>query len=395
MAEQVGVGFTTSIAGSAPRQGLPFVDYHLFGGGGLNSEGATNHDGFAFTNVGPGPGSIVLKKVGYADQTVPVVFPIAANQDFPMVANALPVTNPNLNEALVIRGSYPGGYSPSQPNNALFVDEIDNMSGADQDRILDDYQSRGYTSITVGPIVAKGYHGLYPDTDWRGRLEEYLHFLTKLRERGLRICLVALPDIPPYLNPVGDNEGAWDLPSIQADLEPFLADRRLQALVEEVQLAWEPAAKNAEFVKVTGWLTKVFPNHRKWIHLTPGHGAPGMSYELTDTFTEASMWHTVRDAGDAKLGFASQGNQREFADDQRNKDGRLPLEQFAYDVMDALRHCAGTYGGWPILQYWVREFAAYFLFHDTPRYFTEDELRVWGDEAVKQGATHVGDGRHN
>lgn len=85
-----GFGFTTSTLQNGQRVGVPFADYHLYGGDDLNSEGATNHDGYAFTNVGNGAGRIEIKKAGYKDLVQPLTFPQSGNLDIRLEPSVAP-----------------------------------------------------------------------------------------------------------------------------------------------------------------------------------------------------------------------------------------------------------------------------------------------------------------
>lgn len=331
---------------------------------------------------------LTVKAKGYKDISQPIQIHSGMGMIRVTLESVVNPTNPVLQSALCIIGNYPFGKNPNTPNNVFFMDELDNIPDW-WTRILDDYQARGYTTIHVGPVVAKAYHGYYPDTNWLGNPEGFKVYLRELRRRGLRINLVLLPDVAPYYN----GRDGWNWDAVNRDLTPFYSDPEILALCEEFQLEWECVATNAEYVTASKWARGIIgpqsgpTNRRLRYHSPPDHSAPGLSSE---PISEAQMWQNVIAAGCS--GWALQNASRALPDGQRNEAGRLPLEQFTYDIMDAIRHSDGSYGGWNCPQMidalWIMEYMAYFMFWDG---YTEAQAREWGAAAVVTGAVGYGD----
>lgn len=284
-------------------------------------------------------------------------------------------TDPNLKASICIIGPYPYGPNPGSPQNPFFMDELDVCDPFDWDRILSDYTARGFNTIDVGPIVANAYDGDYPPTNWLSNIDGFVAYLRKCREHGLRINLVLLPDCAPYYN--GRDGWNWDV--VERDLTPFYSDPRIAELVEEWQLEWECPATNAEYCTAATWARGFVPmNQHVWYHPEPDHSAPGMSSE---PITEPQMWKNFVAAGGS--GIAAQFASRQISDDA------AAFESFRRNVWDIIRHCNG-YGDWPVIQCYIKEYYAYWLYHT--RYgYTEADAAKWGAEVVAQGSMY-GDG---
>ena len=158
----------------------------------------------------------------------------------------------------------------------------------------------------------------------------------------------------------------------------------MQELVEEVQHGWENICTNAEFVRVFNYLRVHFPKARRWWHGWPDHSAPGLSSE---PISEAEMVRRCKDAG--MTGIFGQSGARDLPDDVKNKDGRYPIEQIAYDTMDMNRRCYGTYGGWPGgLDFRMREY------YSRWRYLYNQPMTPsdWGDAIREAGGVGAMDG---
>lgn len=296
-------------------------------------------------------------------------------------SGAYPPTNPILCEALVIKGPYAYGPNPGAADNRLFMDELECLPWDQVMAALDAYQARGYTSITLGPAVARGYHGDYPDTDWLADPSSILRVMRECRRRGLRITMVVLPDCQPYYFNDGSMDAHWDWERVERDLTPFYSRSDVQSLVEGVQCEWEVLCPNVESVKAAAYCRRVFPKVADvWWHLTRGHSAPGLSSE--HGISEGQMWQNVAAAG--VTGAAWQ-------DDSIYMDAppEAQFQNFCYNVWDWLRHCAG-YNAWPVIKCWTREYRAYAIYNwDAPESGSPED---WGTAAREIGSENIGDG---
>lgn len=289
---------------------------------------------------------------------------------------SFPPTNPILNEALVIKGPYPFGPDPGAVDNRLFLDELEQFSESDQSRILDQYQRDGYTSITLGPAVARGYDGQYPPTDWTRYPERVIRTMQECRRRGLRITMVVLPDCYPFLN-----GNTWDWVTVEKVLTPIYRLPQFQQCVENVQVEWEVDCSNDEACRATAYARRVFPLVQDiYWHTAPGHSAPGQSWEPID---EATMWRNFVKVGGT--GWAVQDD----AIWHSEWNWTQKWEAFKVNTADALRHCNG-YNNWPLLKCWNREYLAYAVYHDNA---PVSGLPVdWGKTSRELGVINTGDG---
>ncbi len=373
-----GFGFTTSTLHNGERVGVPFADYHLYGGDDLNSEGATNHDGYAFTNVGNGVGRVTIKKAGYKDIDMPLTFPIQGTFDIRLE----PSVAPFLTEALVIKGAYPHGPNPGAADNRVFMDELEQFSDADVTRLLDQYQGDGYESVTLGPAYGLGYHEQYGDTDWMSDPTRIIAIMRECKRRGLGITLAVLPDCPPYY------WGTWDWEAVERDLTPLYSRPEFQQMVDVIQIEWEINTTNAEACKAGAYVARVFPHALVYYwHTPPGHSAPGLSSELQPTGPfpdEQAMWDTFEAAvkavrPDAKVGWAMQDDSiymQELTLEQK-------MENFANNVRVMMRH-------FPNIVKLAREYLAYAVYHwNWP---VDGGPENWGTVARSNGSPNIGDG---
>jgi len=281
-----------------------------------------------------------------------------------------------LTETLVVKGNYPHGPEPNTSDNRVFMDELEQFSDADVARLLDQYQRDGYTSITLGPAYALGYHGEYDDTNWMRDPSRIIAVMRECKNRGLGITLAVLPDCPPYY------WGTWDWDAVERDLTPLYSRPEFQELVDVVQVEWEINTANAECCKAGAYCARVFPNAAVYFwHTPPGHSAPGLSSE---PMSEAQMWDNFDAAvkavkSSAKAGWGMQDDSIYESSWTREQQ----MENFANNVRVMMNH-------FPSIVKWTREYLAYAVYHwNWP---VDGGPQNWGSVARQNGSQNIGDG---
>lgn len=161
-----------------------------------------------------------------------------------------------------------------------------NVNRDEANRIVDEYLALGLNHVPLAPIVARGYAGHYPDSDWRGRGDEYAEFLEWLRRKGIVYQLFVLTDAAPYFLGTGIGWN-WDL--IERDFTPVLSHPRIDALTLRTATAWEQWASIAEMARAFRYQKRLFPSARDscW-HNGVGHLSPGNSDE-----SEEGAWRSA------------------------------------------------------------------------------------------------------
>lgn len=283
---------------------------------------------------------------------------------------AAPVPTKALYGALAILGPFAYGPRPGQPNNCLFLDQLDVVDEATAAEGLRQYRDvRGYTETACGPCEALGYHGQYPDTHWLARGPVAYAEQLERRFRGLSRTLFLLPDIAPWFN---GREYDWD--AIERDLTPFYSHPAMQAVCDRVVTAWETVVSIEEFARVFDWAKRVYPTKPRDWHNPPGHLSPGLSSE-----DEQTCWRSA--AAHGCTGLQMQAGPPSGA----GGDGRTAKEQMQYDLWDMQRRFQGVNSPWgpPILNPQTgepltlryREGVTYDLYwHATPESVAKD----WG-----------------
>jgi len=233
----------------------------------------------------------------------------------------------------------PLGYRPGQPDNAIFTAEYINpgYSDADRAKMLSLYP---YSHVALNPILAKGYHGLWPDTDYRGNIGEYQRLVDGLWHAGKIPVLFLLDDTGVYSN------GEWiDRDKIEAELTPLYSQPWFQQRSRIVVNGWEHNYCAADWQWVCEWMARVFPNALRYVHFQSGHGAPGWGSELAPTgpyANEGAMWWPI---APYIHGFLQQDTYSFMGE---TDDGRTPDEQVLYDAWDFIRRFqTGEPGNWP------------------------------------------------
>jgi hypothetical protein len=227
-----------------------------------------------------------------------------------------------------VLAAIPCGPRPGQANNVLFTDEYDSPCYSAGDRATMRAAYAGYTHWPIGPIVGHGYHGSYPNKDFRAHPNVFLDRVEELWTGGFYPVIFLLPDI-------GGNSGAdgrhIDRARIEASLTPIYKTSRFQALARVVVLAWEPEYSASDWQWGVKWMARVFPNALRYIHFPSGHGAPCIGSELSPSLDEAGCWRAVAPYIHGFL------QQETWVFGGLTNDGRTPEEEFRYDLLDMVR----------------------------------------------------------
>src|SRR5262249_22073813 len=129
------------------------------------------------------------------------------------------------------------------------------FSDADRLTMLDAYGvKRGYKQACVGPDIAAGYHGQYPDVDFRSNPAAVASRYQHMWDAGLYPVHFLCPD-------------GWSLADCQRELEPIYRTPAFQRVVRlTVPHGWEPNGadggynvSNAEWCAFFEWASDVFP----------------------------------------------------------------------------------------------------------------------------------------
>ena len=274
---------------------------------------------------------------GYKPQTKTVDLDAGAVVTFHL-APAKPEVPDVLKGQLVIAyQNAPMGPAPGQPHNIVFIDQTDvigqHHGWPKAFEIIDHYVALGANAKAEGPIVAAGYDGEYPPTDWRGQADEYAAYLEEVTNRIAVVFLFFCPDIRPYWNGY-----EYNIPLLRAEIVPVLMHPTIQRLIKEGRIKgvtqWEQYTYIDEMVPLYDLMTEVFgPCNWGWHNpVWPAHLSPGMGNE-----DEKLCWVVARDHG---IGFMLlQGDPVQLPASFRPLDPlthepRAPIEQLMYDAAD-------------------------------------------------------------
>jgi hypothetical protein len=246
-----------------------------------------------------------------------------------------PVPDGPMRGQLCFHGTYPYGPRGQKDSlklvegNVFFLQELDQVYLRDQKlaaQILTDAIRFGMNHIPIGPAVNAGYHGQYPDANWVGNPAGFARYLAWVRSFGMRITLMAFPDIAPYWNGM---EAGWDWDLIDRDLKPLYDQPLVRASINRVCVGWEIWTYIEKMKPGYKRLHQWFPAHPRLWHNGPHHACPGMSNE-----SEEGCW---REAAKSWItGMLFQG----FPPSSTEPD-RPPLEQLKYDLDDMRRRFIG------------------------------------------------------
>lgn len=227
----------------------------------------------------------------------------------------------------------PLGFRPGQPNNTMFTAQYDNPGFTADERVrqIAAFPSNE-THWPLGPLVQRGYHGMYPDTNFVDNPSHVTTAMRELWEGGKYPVLFLLDDIGMFADGNGVNREA-----IERVLTPIYSAPAFQAMARIVVAAWEPPNWDADTWQwVVRWMARVFPNALRYIHFPTGKGAPGRHSDLESGHyeNEAALWNEVIPF---IHGFLQQETWVFGDEDGWIQDDRTAEMQFEYDLMDKIR----------------------------------------------------------
>lgn len=240
---------------------------------------------------------------------------------------------------------------PHARSRGFFLAEIDTLFKLSEDaawRVLDAAQQQGINHLMTGPAIAAGYHNEYPDTDWLDDVATFARLHRAIRRRGIAVSLVLGPDIPPYYDQ-GARDFDWAAMDRLATFYDRLRDDEGITPFRTVS-QWEQWQRAAIMRRLFVWQVARWPRVEAVWHTPPRHLIPGDGAEEDRPSCQSAL-----DAGIRR--FYLQASPLDDTDEFRfpggtNKDGRLPIDQMAYDLWDMQRRARGTDGspwGGPLL----------------------------------------------
>lgn len=291
----------------------------------------------------------------------------------------------------------PCGPRPGRADNVMFTAQIDSScwGAADRTRAFEAYRAHGYTHWIMGPMVQTGYHGQYPDTDWRSNPDAFFDRVEDVWRAGFIPGIFTIPD-----NGVCADGHSVDVACLEREFGAIYRSPRAQALFRIVAPQWEPADWHpSQWGEVATWLADVFPKAVRVIHLPSNLAAPCHKKDLArykleaaaDCWTLAKMplWHQV----------FLQESWTFMGESEHVQEGRTAQEQFTYDLWDSVRRIRDGYAGYPVTSAWganvpldiiAFEYASYAV---TRHPALAPKARAWGALALKvDGIRGFGDG---
>jgi hypothetical protein len=307
----------------------------------------------------------------------------------------------SLDQLCTVRGALwtarlaiPYGPRPDQPSNINALDYLESYDPATRQRMLKAYRGQGLTHAADGPMLDAGYHGLYPEVDFRGQPDAYFRVMREKWAAGVCPVHFAFPDV--YLqreDPIGD---------FIREFEPIYRSAAAQALIKFwVPGGWERGYEFTSdmWVRLLQWARGVLPNALVGLHLAADQDAPtgGDDYKIPG-WTNGRAWQAVAPYTHVWFvqngGYVNSGNPVPSPEFIKNF-----TDQFRQDVRGSLanRFYTGYPGDWattsafgdrPILLV-AGEYASYVDFwHDYPEIYAQQ----LGDAAIMAGAKGAFDG---
>jgi hypothetical protein len=269
-----------------------------------------------------------------------------------------------------------------------------NYTESDRVLIVKNLRTLGYTHAVIGPIVdSDGYHGAWTPNDWRGKFDQFLDMAQFLWDNGLAPVVFLHPD-------------GWSFEQTQALTDLFLQPRAQKLLRIVVPSGWEPTKydwSNATWVKYAKWGRETFPNALIAIHTVCDVDAPvgGDALGNDDGTPNAEGWRKI--APYIHLWLTQSCTFEHGPDKVDDPNGRTnfvnwanlfnPNERGSY--ADRFLH---GYANWPTFSAWgpnkgiiacAGEYLSYWVFW---QHEPKETARVWGDAAVRAGASCYLDG---
>jgi hypothetical protein len=275
----------------------------------------------------------------------------------------------------------PCGPRPGADNNSMFTAKIDTSCWSAEDRqtAFAAYRKQGYTHWAMGPLAQTGYHGTFPDTDFRSNPEKFMDYIEEVWREGFIPVVFLLPD-----NGICATGSAVDFECVKNELEPIYRSPRFQQLARVVVQAWEPNDWTPEIWReVTIWMADVFPKAHRYHHYESNYWAPCKGRDFVG---EGGPFKT---GGDCFRGSRSEllhgvliqetwswGGEEGYMDEGGI---RTPQQQVMYDYWDYGRRIIDGYaeerGNFPPSAWGVGipldvvafEYASYYVYRDPSR----------------------------
>ncbi|HET9372142.1 MAG TPA: hypothetical protein VFO19_17900 [Vicinamibacterales bacterium] len=227
----------------------------------------------------------------------------------------------------------PYGPRPGAPDNTLFTAQgYDSVFDAEtRARARAAFRAEGYTHWPYGPLLQKGYHGWWPDTDFRENPDQFISRARELTAAGIVPVLFLLDDQCVF----ACEHGGVKRDAIARELTPIYARPEWQETFPIVVAAWEPQWKAADWQWVAKWMADTWPNARRYVHLPSNANAPGRQEEVGDGRAyrnSAALWNPIVPYIHGVL----VQNTWIFTG-EHVEAGRTREDQFVYDLLDKVR----------------------------------------------------------
>lgn len=360
---------------------------------------------------------VLIALVALACSTIPPAPPTPPVQPPPVVQPPTPPVDPPVEKApwetvtndqlrnykgaiSTVLAPVPCGPRSNQPDNVVFTAMIDNPCFDDKavrEVAYAAYRAPGYTHWIMGPMVQKGYHGRYPDTDWRSNPNGYFDRVEEVWRAGFIPPQFTVPD-----NGVCASGSHFDRACMEREFGAIYKSPRAQALFKIVACQWEPGDWRPEdWRSCSEWLKDTFPNALRVLHYESNYWAPCKGRDFQ------AAGGPFKSGGDCyrnvKLENFHQVWLQEtwtFGGDPAYVDpSRTPEQQFTYNLWDAERRIRGGYDEVTVTSAWgpgvpvdiiAFEYASYFV---TTKPELASKARDWGKLALTvNGIRGFGDG---
>jgi hypothetical protein len=270
----------------------------------------------------------------------------------------------------------PCGPRPYAADNVMFTAKIDTSCWSAEDRqtAYAAYRAHGYTHWAMGPLAQTGYHGTFPDSDFRQNPDVFLDRVEEVWRAGFIPVIFLLPD-----NGICATGSSVDFACVRAELDPIYRSPRFQALAKVVVQAWEPNDWTPMIWRqVTQWMADVFPKAHRYHHYESNYWAPCKGRDFVTPiktggdcfrFSKSELLHGVLIQETWSWG----------GEEGYMEHGRTPEQQVAYDFWDYGRRLVDGYAetdkdfppsawgpGIP-LDLVAFEYASYYVYRDASR----------------------------
>lgn len=227
----------------------------------------------------------------------------------------------------------PHGPRPGADDNILFTaqgyDSVYDASTRARARAA--FRAEGYTHWPYGPLLQKGYHGWWPDTDFRDNPVPFIDRARELIGDGIIPVLFLLDDQCVY----ACEHGGVNREAIERDLTPLYSRPEWQQTFPIVVAAWEPQWEAADWQWVAEWMARTWPDALRYVHFPSGQGGPGRDEEIGPDGPypdKAALWNRIIPHIHGYLLQDTWVFTREEVE-----AGRTREQQFVYDLLDKSR----------------------------------------------------------